>query len=60
MLQAKLPVVDRSKLQSDKFATGMENEATRDFKLNDSPVDGCVAKKEKRHALLFSFIKGTF
>jgi len=34
----KLPVVDRIQPQSNKFAMGVENEATGDSKLNDSPV----------------------
>jgi len=34
MLQVKLPVVDRIQPQSNKFATGVENEATGDSKLN--------------------------
>ena len=34
MLQVKLPVVDP---QSDKFVMGVENKATGDSKLNDSP-----------------------
>ena len=38
MLQVKLPVVDRIQPQSNKFATGVENKATGDSKLNDSPV----------------------
>jgi len=34
MQQVKLPVVDRIQPQSNKFATGVENEATGDSKLN--------------------------
>ena len=37
MQRVKLPVVDRIHLQSNKFATGAENEADGDSKLNDSP-----------------------
>ena len=37
MLWVKLPVVNRIQPQSNKFATGVENEATGDAKLNDSP-----------------------
>ena len=59
MLQVKLPVAERSQLQSNKFVIPVENKATGDSELNDSPVDGCVAKKEKS-ALLFSFNTGTF
>ena len=36
MLWLKLPVVDRIKLQSNKFAMGVWNEAKGDSKLNDS------------------------
>jgi len=36
MLRVKLPVVDRIQLQSNKFATGVENKATGDSKLNNS------------------------
>jgi len=38
MLEVKLPVVDRIQPQSKKFAMGVENEATGDSKLNDSPA----------------------
>jgi len=38
MLWVKSPVVDRIQPQSDKFATSVENEATGDSKLNDSPA----------------------
>ena len=37
MLQVRLPVVDRIHPQSNKFAMGVENEATGDEKLNESP-----------------------
>ena len=37
MLQVKLPVVNRIQPQSNKFAMGVENEATGDSKLNDNP-----------------------
>ena len=37
MLQVKLPVVQRIHSQSSKFATGVENRATGNSKLNDSP-----------------------
>jgi len=37
-LQVELPVVDRIHPQSKKFATGVENKAPGDSKLNDSPV----------------------
>ena len=38
LLQLKLPDVDRIQPQSNKFATGAENKATGDSKLNDSPA----------------------
>ena len=40
MLWMNLPVVDRIQSQTNKFATGnrVENEATGDSKLNDSPA----------------------
>jgi len=38
MLRVKLPVVERIHPQRHKFATGVENKATGDSKLNDSPV----------------------
>jgi len=38
ILPVKLPVVDQIQPQSNKFATGVENEATGDSKLNDSPA----------------------
>jgi len=38
MLGVKLPVVDRIQPQSNKFVTGLENKATGDSKLNDSPA----------------------
>ena len=59
MLQVKLPVAERSQLQSNKFVIPVENKGTGDSELNDSPVDGRVAKKEKS-TLLFSFNTGTF
>ena len=37
MLWEKMPVVDKIQPQSDKFVTGVENKATGDAKLNDSP-----------------------
>jgi len=37
MLWMKLPVVDRICSQSNKFATGVENKATGESKLKDSP-----------------------
>jgi len=40
MLWVKLPVVDRIQPQSNKFATGLENETSGDSKLNDSPAKG--------------------
>ena len=36
--RGKLPVVDRIQPQSNKFATGAENEDTGDSQLNDSPA----------------------
>ena len=33
----KLPIVQRIHPQSNKFATGVENKATGDSKLNDNP-----------------------
>jgi len=38
MLLVLLPVVDRIQPQSNKFVTGVENEATGYSKLNDSPA----------------------
>jgi len=38
MLRVKLPVADRIHPQNNKFARGVENKATGDSKLNDSPV----------------------
>jgi len=38
MLLVKLPLLDGIHPKSNKFATGVENEATGDSKLNDSPV----------------------
>ena len=38
MLHVKLPVVDRIQPKSNKFAMGVENEATCDSKLNNSPA----------------------
>ena len=38
MLQVKLPVVDRIQPKSNMFAMGVENKATGDSKLNDSPA----------------------
>jgi len=38
MLQVKLPVSDRIHPQSNTFAAGVENKATGDSKLNDSPA----------------------
>ena len=40
MLQVKLPVVDRIHHLSNKFAVGVENKATGNTKLNDSPALG--------------------
>jgi len=37
-LWVKLPVVDVIHPQSNKYATGVENKATGDSKLNDSPA----------------------
>ena len=37
MLRVKLPVVDRIHPQINKFARCVENEATGNSKLNDSP-----------------------
>jgi len=38
MLRVKLPVVDKThQPQRNQFATGVDNEATGDSKLNDSP-----------------------
>ena len=37
MLQVKLPVVQGIHPQSNKIAMGVENEATGDSKLNNSP-----------------------
>ena len=42
MLQVKLPVVNRIQPQSNKFAMGMESEATGVSKLNDSRALGSV------------------
>ena len=38
MLWVKLPVVERIQPQSNKFATGVENQGTGDSKRNDSPT----------------------
>ena len=38
MLQVEFPVVDRIQPQSNKFATGVENNTTGDPKFNDSPA----------------------
>ena len=38
IVRVKLPVVNRIQPQSNRFATGVENEATGDSKLNDSPA----------------------
>jgi len=43
MLRVKLPVVDRIQPLSNKFAMGVENKATGDLKLNDSPVHGDIS-----------------
>ena len=37
MLRVNWPVVDRIHPQSNEFATGVENKAADDLKLNDSP-----------------------
>jgi len=37
MLLVKLPVVDRMQPQSNMFALGVENKATGDTKIYDSP-----------------------
>ena len=37
MLQVKLPVVDRIHAQSNKFVMGVQNKATVESKLDDSP-----------------------
>ena len=47
MLQVKLPVVDRIHPQSNKFATGEENMAAGDSKLNDSPMELPLSPKTK-------------
>jgi len=39
MLQVKLTVVERLHPQSNKFATGVENKATGNSKLNESPAE---------------------
>jgi len=48
VLWVKLPVVDRIQPQSNMFAMGVENEATGDSKLNDSPkkvlLYACICK----------------
>ena len=52
MLRVKLPVVDIIQVQSNKFSVGVENEATGDSKLNDSPgdVDGLSINSIDRHS----------
>ena len=40
MLRVKLHVIDRTHPQSNKFAMGLENKATSNSKLNDSPELG--------------------
>ena len=37
MLEVKLPVVDRTHPQNNKFSLGVDNKATGESKLNDSP-----------------------
>ena len=37
MLEVKLPVVDRTHPQNNKFAAGVDNKATDESKLDDSP-----------------------
>jgi len=39
VLKVKLPLVERIRPQSNKFATSVENKGTGDSKLNDSPED---------------------
>jgi len=41
MLHVKLPVADRLHPERAKFAIGVENKATGDSKLNDSPAS-CI------------------
>jgi len=53
LLRMKLPVVDRIQPQSNKFAMGVENEATGDSKLNDSPVLYSDIKKFKCFILIW-------
>lgn len=51
MLRVNLLVVGRIQRQSNKFATGVEKEATGESKLNDSPF--CNMMKRK---MIFSVI----
>jgi len=39
MLRVKLPIVDKIYPQRNKFAMSVENKATGDSKVNDSPTD---------------------
>ena len=61
-VQVKLPVVNTIQPQSNKFATGVESEATGVSKLNDSPdflfknpliqlVGKCIMLYQRRKAL---------
>ena len=52
MLQVKLPLVDRIYPQNNKSTAGGENEATGDWKLNDSP-EGHIALCHNIHGLWF-------
>ena len=42
MLLVKLPVVETTQTERNKFATGVENKVTGDLKTNNSP-DFCLA-----------------
>jgi len=52
MLRVNWPVVDRIHPQSNKFAMGVENKATGDSKLNDSP-DQDLSSNLSYHGLTF-------
>ena len=56
MLWVKLLVVQRIHLQSNKFVMGVENKATGDSKLNDSPKKGIEGLIETLKSKLISFL----
>ena len=56
MLRVKLPVVNSFEPQNNKFATGVENKATGDSKLNDSPGDCCCCLGQPKFKLKIGLI----